>query len=214
MRADDRVIRPLGDRINEVQAKKVLNSGTKYWPSDYKYWYISLCLQKKKPLGHNFHPFLKPITSNKFLHLIHSEQTSSQRERTDSTSPHSCNNSVQSRTTKYFVQANLSAGRLKFHILSSNVLIHSACGLLLYLTRCHSSIFIPLVPLSDSDNEFPSVLTVQVCRTLFLHHLHAATERERDTISVNIPSSQQQQRAERQKSVDLCLPFMSVYSAF
>lgn len=40
MTADDRVMCPLGERINEVQAKRVLNTGTQ-WLSDYKYIDIS-----------------------------------------------------------------------------------------------------------------------------------------------------------------------------
>ncbi len=111
MRADDRVMCPLGGRINEVQAKRVLNTGTKYWPSDYKYWYITPCLQKPTVdiISTLWKASRKPVTSNRFLHVVHSEQTSSQREQTDSSvlSCHSCNNSAQSHTTKYFVQANL-----------------------------------------------------------------------------------------------------------
>lgn len=46
MRADDRVTRPLGERINVVQAKRVLNTGTR-WLSDYKY--IDISASSKNP---------------------------------------------------------------------------------------------------------------------------------------------------------------------
>lgn len=78
MRADDRVTRPLGERINVVQAKRVLNTGTR-WLSDYKY------IQKTQ-IGHNFHPvksFSKTnnLLYNEFLHLLFFR--TSQREWSD-----------------------------------------------------------------------------------------------------------------------------------
>lgn len=75
MRADDRVMCPLGERINEVQAKRVLNTGTQ-WLSDYKY--IDISASSKTQTWHNFHPvksFSKTnnLLYNEFLHLVLSE---------------------------------------------------------------------------------------------------------------------------------------------
>lgn len=82
MRADDRVMCPLGERINEVQAKRVLNTGTQ-WLSDYKY--IDISASSKTQTGHNFHPvksFSKTnnLLYNEFLHLVLSDH---HREWTD-----------------------------------------------------------------------------------------------------------------------------------